>query len=347
MSSKVSGPSASVNTSTPNYTPAAKAEPNMCVEPPNQCIDRTVVNAESQRQAQTAVGQEANNTAPTETERATQPTGTVRAGDLARDGQSAIESAVPSSPRMSGAQHEETGAQAGQPISGGETNTSTIGVAASNSRPGYIHASSTSGPGEEYLSAGGGMLHVDQPGVQADVISSNGQLGVYDGRIGGRGNAQLVSVSTQTDSPVNVDAGVLRANGAIEAGENGYSFGGTASIIEGGVTLGDATPDASDNMDTSVRVGAAAGLGFSARAHWADSDDDGVPESGFGFDVGPVSMDVRSEKLGWVSNYLGDSYSDLAGHGPNSNRPGHYSDPDAHQEELDNMAWYKPWTWID
>jgi hypothetical protein len=314
MSSRVCSPSGPVVMSTPNRTPAAAARPNMCVEPPTQCIERPVVSAESQRQAQTAVGGEANNTAPTGAERAARPQGTVRAGDLARDGQS---------------------------------DTSTIGVAASNSRPGYIHASHTSGPGEEYVSAGGGLLHVDQPGVQADVISANGQLGVYDGRIGGRGNAQLVSVSTQTDSPVNVDAGVLRASGAIEAGENGYSLGGTANIIEGGVTLGDSTPDASDNMDTSVRLGAAAGLGFSARGHWADTDQDGVPESGFGFDVGPVSMDVRSEELGWVSNYLGDSYSDLAGHGPNSNRGGHYTDPDAYQERLDNMAWHKPWTWMD
>lgn len=314
MSNRVCSPSDPVIMSTPNRTPAARPTPNMSVEPPTQCIEHPVVNAESQRQAQTAVGQETSNSAPTEAELATRPQGTVRAGDLARDSHS---------------------------------NTSTIGATPDNSRPGYLHASHTSGPGEENVSAGGGLLHVDQPGMQADVISSNAQLGVYDGRVGARGNAQLVSVSTQSDSPLNVDAGVLRANAAMEAGENGFSVGATASIIEGGVTLGDSTPDASDNMDTSVRLGAAAGLGFSARGHWADSDRDGVPESGFGFDIGPVSMDVRSERLGHVSNYLADSYSDLAGHGPNSNRGGHYTNAEAYQERLDNMAWYKPWTWTD
>ncbi|MEE2902398.1 MAG: hypothetical protein VYC39_08710 [Myxococcota bacterium] len=314
MTTNVCSPSSSVVSSTPNYTPAERTEPNMCVEPPKQCTDGLDLNVDSQRQAQTTVGQTSSTSAPTEAERSARPAGTVRAGDLARDSQ---------------------------------TNTSTVGWAANDRRPGYLHGSRTSSTSEEYVSAGGGLRHVNQPDLQADVISGNGQLGVYDGRIGARGDAQLVSVSTKTDSPLNVDAGVLRANGAIEAGEDGFTVGGSASIIEGGVTLGDATPDASDSSDTSVRLGAGAGLGLSARGHWADSDNDGVPESGFGFDIGPVSMDVRSESLGQVSNYLADSYSELAGHGPSQNRGGHYTNADAYQQRLDNMAWYKPWTWSD
>jgi len=286
----------------------------MCVEPPQQCTDGFELATESQRQTQTTVGQEPSNTAPTEAERSSRPAGTVRAGDLARDSQ---------------------------------TNTSTVGWEASNKRPGYLHGSRTSSSSEEYVSAGGGLLHVNQPDLQADVVSGNGQLGVYDGRIGARGDAQLVSVSTKTDSPLNVDAGVLRANGAIEAGEDGFTIGGSASIIEGAVTLGDSTPEASDNTDTSVRLGAGAGLGFSARGHWADSDNDGVPESGFGFDIGPVSMDVRSERLGHVSNYLADSYSDLAGHGPSRNRGGYYTNAESYQRQVNNMRWYNPMSWMD
>jgi hypothetical protein len=228
-----------------------------------------------------------------------------------------------------------------------ESDTSTLGWAPSERRPGLLHMSHTSNDEEEYISAGVGLLHHEENGVAADVLDAQGQLGVYDGRIGARGNAQLAAVSTNTDSPVNMDAGVLRANGAIEAGENGFALGGTATVVEGGLTLGDATPDASDTMDTSVRLGASLGMGFQARGHWDDSDHDGVPESGFGFDVGPVSMDVRSEELGWVSNYLGDSYADLAGFGPQNSRGGSYTDADAYQERLDNAHWYTPWNWID
>ena len=91
MSGKICGPAVPVKASTPNHTPAAKPEPKMCVEPPKQCIDRPIADSESQKQAQTAVGREPSNSAPTEKERTTQPKGTVRAGELARDGQSAIE----------------------------------------------------------------------------------------------------------------------------------------------------------------------------------------------------------------------------------------------------------------
>jgi hypothetical protein len=47
--------------------------------------------------------------------------------------------------------------------------------------------------------------------------------------------------------------------------------------------------------DEHVRVGLSIGEGAAGRVHFGDRDDDGRNEYGFGFDAGPVSMDLKTE----------------------------------------------------
>jgi hypothetical protein len=51
-----------------------------------------------------------------------------------------------------------------------------------------------------------------------------------------------------------------------------------------------------------ARLGVSAGVGYRGEVHHSDSDGDGIPELGFGFDAGPLSADLKSEALGGLWN---------------------------------------------
>lgn len=68
------------------------------------------------------------------------------------------------------------------------------------------------------------------------------------------------------------------------------SVGAGANAMEGSMTVGDESG--------SVRMGLSEGVGAAARKHMVDIDGDGEMEtSGFGFDAGPVSFDVKSDMI--------------------------------------------------
>ncbi len=207
----------------------------------------------------------------------------------------------------------------------------------------YMHASNNSDQYNENLEVGLGMLH----GPNGDVMSANAQLGVWGDekgqRIGARGNAQMAKGNAfSQENGLGVEGSVFSAGAEMSAGSDGATIGAGASVIDGAVTVGGFNRDDSW-ADSQVRGGLGFGVGAAGRLHWSDTDQDGVEEVGFGFDAGPVSFDVKSEAPTQLGNFIGDSWADAMGH--NSGGGGTYHDADAYQAELDDMAWYAPWTW--
>jgi hypothetical protein len=86
---------------------------------------------------------------------------------------------------------------------------------------------------------------------------------------------------------LGVNEGALQAY----AGESGAALGVQANILSGAFIRGTAGTD----IDEVTRVGASLGEGAALRGHWGDDDRDGNTEWGFGFDVGPLSMDFKTE----------------------------------------------------
>ncbi len=91
--------------------------------------------------------------------------------------------------------------------------------------------------------------------------------------------------------------------------EQTNSVGATANAVEGGINL--------SNEDGGVKFGLSQGGGAGGREHLADTDGDGDLETiGGGFDIGPVSFDIKSKMLGGIANHVmegefGDAVSDL------------------------------------
>jgi hypothetical protein len=93
--------------------------------------------------------------------------------------------------------------------------------------------------------------------------------------------------------------------GSVDLNANYTDDTATLGISATGVELsGDADVGANPNRndDDSVRGALGIGEGFGVRAHYGDRDHDGVRELGFGCDVGPGTIDVRSEHLGQAFN---------------------------------------------
>jgi hypothetical protein len=93
-----------------------------------------------------------------------------------------------------------------------------------------------------------------------------------------------------------VEGEALSAEAEASVGKDGATLGAQASLggaaITGGGGLSSKRAD-----DEQSRFGLGAGVGLAGRLHWSDEDKDGVREIGFGLDVGPLSLDARSEKL--------------------------------------------------
>jgi hypothetical protein len=112
--------------------------------------------------------------------------------------------------------------------------------------------------------------------------------GVVHGDFNKRG-----SVSGQVD--------ILTASHEGSVGENGATLSGGLTAVGGSATAGKF--DKGSNTDVQGRFGLSAGPSAGARLHWGDSDEDGYNEYGFGFDIGPASVDIKTEDP--ARTYLG------------------------------------------
>jgi hypothetical protein len=74
-------------------------------------------------------------------------------------------------------------------------------------------------------------------------------------------------------------------------GTGGFNFGAQAAV--GGFNIGGGTRGT--DTDEYNKIGLSEGVGAAVRGNWGDTDGDGFREYGGGFDVGPVSVDMRSE----------------------------------------------------
>jgi len=75
------------------------------------------------------------------------------------------------------------------------------------------------------------------------------------------------------------------------AGTGGFAFGAQASV--GGFNVGGGTRGT--DVDEYSKIGLSEGVGAAVRGNWGDTDGDGFREYGGGIDIGPLSLDMRSE----------------------------------------------------
>jgi hypothetical protein len=148
-----------------------------------------------------------------------------------------------------------------------------------------------------------GLLKEDDirgKGSTLDWFSALVAAGDLDGgkRYGVRGSAQLAALNWalgKNDFNIDrVEMHVAQVQADASFGSDGASFGGGASLGGAAITAG--SPSKSSDSDESVRLGLSASVGAAGRLHWSDEDQDGSREYGFGFDLGPISADVKLEK---------------------------------------------------
>jgi hypothetical protein len=106
-----------------------------------------------------------------------------------------------------------------------------------------------------------------------------------------------------------VDALGAGADASFNA-DRGASLGASAYAVQAKGTFGNI--GMTRGGDSEVGFGVGAGVGAAGRLHWADEDNDGFREYGFGFDAGPFSFDYKSEDplrdlMGPMGGLLGDS----------------------------------------
>ena len=183
-------------------------------------------------------------------------------------------------------------------------------------RRGVFEAVESNGGGDAnflYAHSGGGHVgagyglysHRFAGGGEVDLFTQNMGAGLDGEGMYIGGDAQFFRATTGDEGLINADASALRAYGEFSSTEEGLSVGTGVSLIEGAVTTG--CTDPSYQHDLQTRFGLSLGLGMGGRLHYADQDGDDIPEIGMGFDIGPVSLDMRSETLGHASNALADA----------------------------------------
>jgi hypothetical protein len=168
----------------------------------------------------------------------------------------------------------------------------------------YLHGSVNSDANNANVQVGLGMLQGENGGV----LSANAQAGMWGNdknwRVGARADAQMArGQAFSQDWGVGVDGGVFDADAEASFGNDGMTVGAGANIMHGAVTMGGFNREDSW-ADSQLRLGASLGVGYGGRAHWADSDGDGVREIGLGVDFGPFSGDFKTEALGHAWNWL-------------------------------------------
>jgi hypothetical protein len=180
-------------------------------------------------------------------------------------------------------------------------------------RPRVGYAQRSSLPGAPGGGVSGGLLNGARPGQPgtASVLTGNGGIG---GWVDGQGvptyGAEVSgALGRFAYAPGNPALGGLGVEGAIGSGQLGVSanrstlsMGAQANIFEAGATMPFRASALTGRDDHSVRGALSVGAGVAGRVHYGDDDGDGVPEMGFGADIGVgpfgVGFDVRSETLG-------------------------------------------------
>jgi len=158
---------------------------------------------------------------------------------------------------------------------------------------------------------------VEEEEIQAEVLSGSAAAGIKEGQAGVSASGGLLGMRFDQpgELPFAAETNIARAAVDASVGTSGFSFGAGASVVDAALELGDLEPDRGDSMDTSVRAGLGAGVGAAVRGHYADQDGDGIPETGLGADIGPVSIDVKSEALGRASNAITEDAVDVGAPG--------------------------------
>jgi hypothetical protein len=134
--------------------------------------------------------------------------------------------------------------------------------------------------------------------ADSDVGFGEGAVGAWDedgGRqYGIKGKVGLARSKINDGGYVSGDWEAGTAGAEFSYGDNGIRAQAGATLVGGGVTVGNF--DKESDTDTQIRAGLSAGPSLGLRVHWGDSDRDGVPEIGAGVDIGPLSLDSKSER---------------------------------------------------
>jgi len=188
--------------------------------------------------------------------------------------------------QLAQAEHDE-------PTWGGGGTPEADGGAASQRqviRPG-IEAGEDDGRVYIDLTTGG----IVRDGVQIEALAAHGQLGVWeDGnvmRVGSKGELHLFKSNV-----FGIEMMGPNASAEMSVGNDGFTVGGTAGLLQGGYST-DFEGDAEDDNELDGRLNLSLGMGLAARGHWGDADGDGGHAIGFGFDAGPVSIDIKDEDV--------------------------------------------------
>jgi hypothetical protein len=152
----------------------------------------------------------------------------------------------------------------------------------------------------------GGVEYGGNYGEQYKDENSSGETATLEGKHGGWMNenntkryGDRISLGgakergSAFDGLLSGDYGVFTASYENSIGEDGFTTGLQGNMFETSVTGGKF--DRRNFTDEQARLGLSAGEGGAGRLHWGDQDKDGFREYGFGFDVGPVSMDLKTE----------------------------------------------------
>ncbi len=181
-----------------------------------------------------------------------------------------------------------------------------IGVEPSPSRPGYCYTKVTTDQDGDTIAVerAAGLMNTElSPGRRvmsyAAAIESGSST---DKLLGGRITAVFHKAETAPGSAPgsaleNVGFEISALEVAVEASvtSSQATLGAQASVVAGALSY--ATQDPTSSQDTVLRGGVSEGPGVALRLHYGDADGDGRREYGFGFDVGPASFDLKSERF--------------------------------------------------
>jgi hypothetical protein len=187
----------------------------------------------------------------------------------------------------------------------------------------YVYGNVAPAGGGGGINFGYGRGHAQGETTSSDVFATGDQFkasGAYDterieGHIGGwsvprQDGTNDVNVGFQLNGKTPSASGELSytgpdgrgaylqgdANGpafdvSSYVGTGGFNFGAQAAL--GGFNIGGGTRGT--DTDEYNKIGLSEGVGAAVRGNWGDTDGDGLREYGGGFDVGPVSVDMRTE----------------------------------------------------
>jgi hypothetical protein len=159
----------------------------------------------------------------------------------------------------------------------------------------YAYGRENNAGGHEFAFRANG--HTDDY-VDSDVGFGEGAFGAWEeeGGVqkGFRVKGGLARSKINEGGIVSGDWEAGTAGAEFSYGDNGFRWQTGATGVGGGMTFGNFEKD--NPTDTQVRVGLSAGPSLGFRGHWGDSDGDGIPEIGGGVDIGPLSIDSKSER---------------------------------------------------